>query len=146
MATLTYANLVLRFLLELCALAAFGYWGYQVDQGQAVKVALAVGLPLLGALVWGLGASPKAPLVAGPSRWITQTFVFAAAVVALAAAGQTTLAIIFGVVSALNAALLRMLGRSKRCPCRPDCIRNAHIAEAQAGPVGERLAPPGVAK
>jgi hypothetical protein len=107
-----YANLGVRFLLELCALAAFGYWGYHIEQGQAVKVALASGLPLLGALVWGLGASPKAPLVAGPSRWITQTVVFAVAVVALAAAGQPRLAIIFAVVVALNAALLRMLGRA----------------------------------
>jgi hypothetical protein len=110
MSTLTNVNLGLRFLLELCALAAFCYWGYQMDQGQVVKVALASGLPLLGALVWGLAASPKAPLVAGPSRWITQTVVFVAAVLALAAAGHTTLALVFAVVSALNAALLRMVG------------------------------------
>jgi hypothetical protein len=110
MSTINYVNLGLRFLLELCALIAFGYWGYHVDAGQAVKVALAIGLPLLGALVWGLGASPKAPLVAGPSRWITQTVVFVAAVLALAAAGQTTLAVVFAVVIALNAALLRMAG------------------------------------
>ena len=122
MLAVKYANLGLRFALELCALAAFGYWGYQVDQGQAVKVALAVGLPLLGALVWGLGASPKAPLVAGPSRWITQTVVFVAAVVALAAAGQTTLAVIFAVVIALNAVLLRSGG-----------IRNAARSELRNG-------------
>jgi hypothetical protein len=109
-ATLKNVNLGLRFLLELCALAAFGYWGYHIEQGQAVKVALASGLPLLGALVWGLGASPKAPLVAGPSRWITQTVVFVAAVLALAAAGHTTLALVFAVAIALNAGLLRMVG------------------------------------
>ena len=33
MIVLKYANLVLAFLLELCALAALGYWGFVTGGG-----------------------------------------------------------------------------------------------------------------
>jgi hypothetical protein len=47
------ANLLLRFLLELCALAALGYWGFKTGGGMAAKVGLGIGAPLAAALVWG---------------------------------------------------------------------------------------------
>lgn len=42
------ANLALRFLLELCALAALAYWGAQTGRGPVVKIGLGIGAPLLG--------------------------------------------------------------------------------------------------
>ena len=47
-------NLGVRFLLELCLLAALAYAGLQVS------VVLAVAAPLAAAVVWGLFVSPKA--------------------------------------------------------------------------------------
>jgi hypothetical protein len=57
------ANLALRFLLELAALAALGYWGATVDADTAARVALGVGLPLAAALFWGMFVAPRARVV-----------------------------------------------------------------------------------
>jgi len=40
------ANLVLRFLLELCALAALCYWGFKTGTGPISKAVLGIGVPL----------------------------------------------------------------------------------------------------
>ena len=46
------ANLLLRFLLELCALGALGYWGFKTGSATSTKVVLGVGAPLVAAVVW----------------------------------------------------------------------------------------------
>ena len=53
-------NLLVRFLLELCMLAAVGYWGFRTGSGWVLKVILGIGLPILIAVVWGLFVAPKA--------------------------------------------------------------------------------------
>jgi hypothetical protein len=55
-------NLGLRFLLELCALAAFGYGGFEAGGGTIAKVVLAIVLPLAAAVLWGVFVSPRAPV------------------------------------------------------------------------------------
>jgi uncharacterized protein DUF2568 len=57
------ANLALRFLLEVGALAALAYCGYE-----AGGWLLAIVLPLAAALIWGLVASPKRKFDAMPLR------------------------------------------------------------------------------
>ena len=52
------ANLASRFLLELCALAALGYWGLETGRGPIAKVGLGIGTPLAAAAIW---ATPMAP-------------------------------------------------------------------------------------
>lgn len=106
-----YGNLAAAFLLELCALAALGYWGFQTGEGPIAKLALAVGAPLLTAVVWGAFVAPKA-LVKVPAapRLLLKLVVFGAAAVALAAAGRPTLAWIFAAVVAVNLALVYALG------------------------------------
>lgn len=61
-----WANLTVAFLLELCALAALGYWGLRTASGPATKAALGIGAPLLAAVLWGLFAAPRARC---RSRW-----------------------------------------------------------------------------
>jgi hypothetical protein len=56
-----WANLTVAFLLELCALAALGYWGLRAASGPAAKAALGIGAPLLAAVLWGLFAAPPRP-------------------------------------------------------------------------------------
>jgi hypothetical protein len=56
------ANLLLRFLLELCALGALGYWGFKTGNATSTKVVLGVGAPLVAAVVWGTFLSPRAPI------------------------------------------------------------------------------------
>ena len=45
------ANLALRFLLELCALGALGYWGFKTGGGAVAKITLSIGAPLVAAVV-----------------------------------------------------------------------------------------------
>ena len=54
------ANLLLRFLLELCALGALGYWGFKTGNATITKIVLGVGAPLVAAVVWGIFVSPRA--------------------------------------------------------------------------------------
>jgi hypothetical protein len=45
-------NLTIRFLLELAALAALGYWGWHQSDG-AARYVLALSIPLIAAAAWG---------------------------------------------------------------------------------------------
>jgi hypothetical protein len=101
------ANLAVRFLLELCALAALGYWGVQAGQSTWARVGLGIGAPLVAAVVWGTFISPRAAIpVSLPVRLLLELIVFGAAVVALASAGQRTLAWVLALVVVINEVLL----------------------------------------
>jgi hypothetical protein len=99
------ANLVLRFLLELSALAATAYWGFATASGVTQWV-LGLGAPLLVAVVWGLFVSPKAKIeLPRPTRFAIELLVFAAAVLALAAASQPVLAFVLAVLALVSGTL-----------------------------------------
>ncbi len=107
-----YGNLAVAFFLELCALAALGYWGFHVGSGTVAKVALGIGVPLLTAVVWGLFIAPRATVkVPAPVNTALRIVVFGLAAVSLAAAGQPTWAWVFGVVVAVNLVLVRVLDK-----------------------------------
>ncbi len=101
------ANLGVRFVLELLALVALGYWGFHLNAPVPARVLAGIGAPLAAAVLWGLFASPRAA-VALPTlgKAAVQVLVFAAAVAALAAAGRWMWTAVFGAVAAVNAALL----------------------------------------
>lgn len=106
------ANLALRFLLELCALAALGYWGFQTGKGPIVKFGLGIGAPLLAAVVWGMyGAPGSQAAVTGVMRVGLELAIFGVAAVALYAAGQPGLASVFGVAVMINRALMYVWGQ-----------------------------------
>lgn len=105
-------TLTLRFLLELCALAALAYWGWQVGNSVPLKVAAAIGAPLAAAVVWGLFVSPKAQVaVPGAVRLFIEVAFFALAVLALLASGQTSLAVALAVVYVVHRILLFAVDR-----------------------------------
>lgn len=60
MEVLKAANLGIRFLMELLALGALGYWGFQTGKGPLLRALLGLGAPLLAAVAWGMFVSPKA--------------------------------------------------------------------------------------
>ena len=109
MQTLKSVNLGLSFLLELCALAALAYWGFQVSSGPIMAVVLGIGAPLLMALVWGRFAVPasrtRLPI---PALLVLKLVIFALAAAALAVAGQPVPATVFGVVVVINLALAQL--------------------------------------
>lgn len=53
-------NYLLSFLLELAMLFAFGYFGFHSGSSGLVKWSLALGIPLLVAVLWGLFFAPNA--------------------------------------------------------------------------------------
>ncbi len=107
MQILRYTNLALRFLLELAALGALSYWGFQAGDGLLGKALLTLGAPLVAIVLWSLFGAPRAwhPLT-GPWHLLLDVLVFGSAVPALLAAGQPTLALVFGVLLVGNRLLL----------------------------------------
>jgi hypothetical protein len=91
-----YTDLAVIFLLELCMLAAFGYWGARTGGALPLRIALAIGAPAVAAVVWGILLAPRArrPLPR-PAHLALKSAIFGLAALALATAGQPTLAIIF---------------------------------------------------
>lgn len=111
MSTLKAANLALRFLLELGALAALVFWGFQTGESSLLKMALGIGVPVLAAGVWGTFRVPddpgKAPVqVPGPVRLALELLIFGGATLGLAAAGHPLLAILFGLAVMVNNVLM----------------------------------------
>jgi len=96
-----------RFVLELCAVCALGYWGLQAGQNGLMKILLGLGAPLLAAIVWGTFVAPKAAvLLPGALRLGLECLVFAAAVAALLAVGKPALAGAFAAVALSNWVLM----------------------------------------
>ncbi|MFD0698863.1 YrdB family protein [Paenibacillus sp. GCM10027628] len=101
------ANLGLRFVLELCMLAALGYWGFHVGKGMIVKSALGIGAPLIAAVLWGMFVAPKASIaIAEPYRLLIELVIFASATAALYVSGRQSLAVTFALVYLINRALI----------------------------------------
>ena len=103
MIVLKYANLALAFLLELCALAALGYWGFVTAGGLPAKIGLGVGVPLLAAVLWGVFESPRASLpLPAPWHLLFALAFFGCAAAALYAAGRARVALVFALAVILN--------------------------------------------
>jgi hypothetical protein len=104
-------NDVLRFFLELAALASLAFWGFS-EFGGVVQWVIGLGAPLLVAVVWGRFMSPKAshPTV-DPVRLLIEAAVFGSGVAALFAADATVPAVAFAVLAALHLALTFALGQ-----------------------------------
>src|SRR5262245_58217483 len=103
MTVLKWANLAVAFLLELSLLAALAYWGYRVGGNTVVKIALAIGAPLLMAVVWGTFMAPKAALpLPGPLHLALAFVLFGLGVAALYAVGQSSLALGFALAVVTN--------------------------------------------
>jgi Protein of unknown function (DUF2568) len=111
MAGLKAANLGLKFLLELAAIAAFAYWGASRSP-VILAVILAIVIPALFVAAWGIWAAPRSPRrLPRQTRVPFELGCFALAAVALIAAGATLAGIAFAVVAALNAVLLATFGQ-----------------------------------
>jgi hypothetical protein len=96
------ANLAVRFALELAALLGWGLWGRSALAGWA-GWALACGLPLAAALVWGTLRVPNDPgpapvPVPGWVRLVVEAVVLGGAAWAFYASGRPVWALIYGMV------------------------------------------------
>lgn len=99
-------NLGIRFLLELSALAIAGIWGWQRGDGWT-QPALAIGIPLLIALLWGTFRVPddpgKAPVaIPGALRLVLECAVFGFAVWAVFDLGAVVPSYLLGILILLH--------------------------------------------
>jgi hypothetical protein len=105
-------NLAVRFLLEIAALVAIGYWGWSQHDGW-LRFVLVIGFPLIAAILWGTfnvagdpSRSGKAPVpVPGIVRLALELAIFAFAAWALYDAGQATLALVLAAIVVIHYAL-----------------------------------------
>jgi hypothetical protein len=96
--------LAVRFALELCALAALAYAGWQAHW------LLAIALPLAAAVLWGLFVAPKRALDAPAAvRLLVEAIVLGGAAVALVLADQPVLGIVLAVVAVVDRVLIAVL-------------------------------------
>jgi quinol-cytochrome oxidoreductase complex cytochrome b subunit len=106
--------LAVRFALEIAALVALGYWGFETGDG-VLGVVLGVGAPLVAAVAWGTFVSPKASVkLPEPLRLAVELLIFAAAAGALADAGRAELALSFAAVVLVHIVLMYALGAYRR--------------------------------
>ena len=111
MAGLKAANLGLKFLLELVAIAAFANWGASRSP-VVLAVILAIATPAVFVAAWGIWAAPRSPRrLPRQTRVPFELGCFALAAVALIAAGATVAGIAFAVAAAVNAVLLAAFGQ-----------------------------------
>ena len=107
MDALKMLNLALRFLLELCMLAAVAFWGFKTQNNWLMKILLGIGLPVVIATLWGMFLAPRAtrPL-SGASFLTLEMILFAIGALALFASGKPTLGWIYTVAVIANKILL----------------------------------------
>lgn len=97
-------NLAFRFILELAALVAMGYWGWQTGQGW-LRWLLMLGAPLVAAMLWGIFRVEHDPghapvRVPGWTRLALELAFFGFAVWGLNQAGASTASWLLGLAVA----------------------------------------------
>jgi Protein of unknown function (DUF2568) len=109
-ALLRSANLAVRFLLELGAVAGLAYWGTRAGSTTLTRVVLALGAPLCLAMLWGAFCAPR-PWASLPGRLREAggLALLCLSALALGVAGQPAIAIAFAAVAIINALLLVVL-------------------------------------
>ncbi|GER86114.1 hypothetical protein KDW_02760 [Dictyobacter vulcani] len=104
---LKYTNLAVALLLELCMIAALGYWGFTTGNGIILKVMLGLGAPVLAIILWGMFGAPRSKWrLQGLAYGAFKFIIFGVAIAALFAAQQEQLAIAFIIVLVINNILL----------------------------------------
>ena len=102
-------NLMFRFILELCALAAAGFWGWKQSDG-FFRLILSIGVPIILAAIWGVFAVPDDPsrsgnapvVVSGILRIAIELSIFAFAIWSLYSTGFIGLSKILGMAVILH--------------------------------------------
>ena len=102
-------NLGVRFLLELCMLAAVGYWGFKTHSSWPMKILFGIGLPVLLAVIWGYFMAPRSMhRLSGIPFTVMDFILLGSGAVALYASGQPTLAWVYAIVLVISE-ILRLL-------------------------------------
>ena len=100
-------NLLITFLLELCLLVAYGYFGFNIGNNKIVNIVLAIALPAIVALMWGLYLAPKSYKdIPNNIKQIGKGILFLIAFIGLFLLKQERIDIIFLIIYIINMILL----------------------------------------
>jgi len=102
-------NLIIRFLIELISLITMGFWGWKQSDGW-LQFVLALVLPIIAAVIWGVFAVPDDPsrsgsapiVVHGILRLTIELAFFAFATWAMYDMGYSNLSWIIGIIVAVH--------------------------------------------
>jgi hypothetical protein len=97
--------LTVAFLAELAALAALAVWGWSVPDRTVWRLLLAVAVPAVAGVLWGVFAAPRAPVQVLALTLLVKLVVFGGAVLALFATGHPRLAIALAAAALLSSLL-----------------------------------------
>jgi hypothetical protein len=97
--------LAVAFLAELAALAALAVWGWSVPDSTVWRLLLAVAVPAVAGVLWGVFAAPRAPVQVRALTLLVKVVVFGGAVLALVATGHPRLAIALAAAAVLSSVL-----------------------------------------
>jgi hypothetical protein len=113
MSGVNLVNDVVAFVIEILLLFALGYIGFQKAPGPLwARVAMAVVLPLVMALLWGVFAAPKSRTrLTMPWLLGFKIAAFSAGTWAFYAAGQPMWALAFGAIAAAHLGVATATGR-----------------------------------
>jgi Protein of unknown function (DUF2568) len=100
------ANDFVALIVEVVVLAFLAAAGWQADASMLVRILLAVGLPVVAAVLWGLFAAPRARIKSAPLQLVTKVVVLGAGVVAGFLVLPLVLAVIVAVVVVVNTVLM----------------------------------------
>jgi hypothetical protein len=104
---LKLGNLALRFGLELCLLAALGWWGFSIGGALIVKILLALVIVVAVAGLWGVLLSPRRPVkLPDAVRLVIELVLFGLAAAALATTGHPALGAALAVAYLINKGLI----------------------------------------
>lgn len=116
-------NLLVRFLLELSALAALVFAGSRAAQ-HSVAITLAIAGPCCFAVLWWLFAAHKARCaLPRPGKAIVGLLLLEASAIVLAIAGRAALAGIFAVLILANSGLMHVWRQDE---CETANVRTDH--------------------
>ena len=105
-------NVAIRFLLEICVLAAVCYWGFKINSNWLLNILMGIGIPLLIAIVWGMFGAPKAANhLTGFSLLALEIIVFGSGVAALFITKNYSLTWVFGMIIIINRILMFVWGQ-----------------------------------
>jgi uncharacterized protein with ACT and thioredoxin-like domain len=102
------ANLGLRFLVELAAIAALAIWGAQATSSTPANVALAIVAPGAAIAIWGLWSAPRATRrLRGNALIALELAILVAVIALLVLSGHPVWAGVLAVLALVNGATLR---------------------------------------
>jgi hypothetical protein len=107
--SMAWANAALAFLIELTALGVLAWGGWRSGGDGALRVVLALALPAVAAVLWGLFAAPHATVASAGGRLAVQVLVFGGAALVLAWAASPRWGAAFAALVVVNLVLAVLL-------------------------------------